>query len=200
MALDQARLLTIALLILISQTGLIVFLLLQQHKQNQRINALESRPFAQVKGLPVGTQAPNFNALNLQGETIAFWSLLEAKKMIVLVFFDANCQPCLTVVDNVRKWQEAYAKNLNFVLLGRSIDTQSDLENYTGLTVLRQNDREISNRFQGKKKKTYLKHHNLLTASLQTLEKLEIMPKNRGFYVSHLVSVRSRLPFVPYKM
>ncbi|MEI8209662.1 MAG: MauE/DoxX family redox-associated membrane protein [Methylococcales bacterium] len=148
MALDQARLLTIALLILTSQTGLIVFLLLQQHKLNQRINALESRPFASVKGLPAGSQAPNFNALNLQGETIAFWSLLEAKKMIVLVFFDANCQPCLTVVDSVRKWQEAYAKNLNFVLLGRGINTQSNLENYTGLTVLRQNDREISNQFQ----------------------------------------------------
>jgi len=148
MALEQTLLLTIAWLILTSQTALIIYLFLQQHTLSQRVIELESRPFAPVKGLPVGTQSPDFKALDLQGEPIAFSSLLEAGKMTVLVFFDANCQPCLTVVDSVKKWQRTYAKKLNFVLLGRGINTPSDLENYTGLSVLRQNDREISNQFQ----------------------------------------------------
>lgn len=89
-----------SIVILIGIT-LVVFVLAKYGTLRRQFDeGLDSMPH----GLPVGSKAPEFEASNLDGETVSLTQLRGDKKPILLVFVSPTCGPCVELLPILDDW------------------------------------------------------------------------------------------------
>jgi peroxiredoxin len=118
-----------ALTAIVAAQGWAVFHLLRQHGQLLlRVEELEQHPTleaparpvpvqAQVDGLPVGTNAPEFALPGLHGEMMTLAALRATGRPVLLLFSDPGCGPCTTLAPDIARWQREHADVLRVVLV-----------------------------------------------------------------------------------
>jgi peroxiredoxin len=122
---------------LLVQTWLLVHVLRQNGRLLVRVEALEARtapgggrlhqigpvPPAAVAttspGLPVGTPAPNFSAIDLDGRPVTLAELRVPGRPLVLIFSDPDCRGCATIYPSLAHWQRQHAEEITAVLISR---------------------------------------------------------------------------------
>ena len=147
---------TISMVLFAVQGWLLFQLVRQNGRLLLRLDALEasglgSAPTATPSGapnagLPVGSVAPHFQLNDLAGRPHSLSSLRAGGKPLVLVFADAQCGPCTTLMPDVGAWQREHAGKLAIAVITRgSIDANRDkIERHGIERVLVQEDREVA--------------------------------------------------------
>jgi len=103
---------------------LVVNLIAQQGRLLGRIDTLESALGIEADqagppaGLPVGSDAPAFELTSTSGETVSLESLLAEGSSVMLLFTTADCGPCTALMPELAGWQEQYAGELTFAIVG----------------------------------------------------------------------------------
>jgi prepilin signal peptidase PulO-like enzyme (type II secretory pathway) len=132
--------------------GLLLNLWHQQGRLLLRLEALEEKLGVPAQsgeqapsGLPVGTQAPAFSLVDLNGKTHTLKSLLELGKPLVLIFSDVNCGPCTALMPDIAHWQKEYPNTLTIVPISRGDrkSNQRKAKEFGVKTMLLQKDREV---------------------------------------------------------
>jgi peroxiredoxin/uncharacterized membrane protein YphA (DoxX/SURF4 family) len=101
-------------------------------------------------GLPVGSPAPEFALLDLDGERYSLTSLRTGAPSLLLVFSDANCGPCQSLMPEVAAWQRQHAELLRTVVVAAGdpeVNRAKAQEHGLGL-VLMQTEREVAELFE----------------------------------------------------
>lgn len=118
-------------LLLAALGGWLAYLLLRQHGRLLiRVDALEAAlaergiavPQAAaggvfVEGLPIGSDAPEFELESIAGDTASLAELLAAENPLLLVFTDPDCGPCRALLPGVARWRRAHAARLAIALI-----------------------------------------------------------------------------------
>jgi peroxiredoxin/uncharacterized membrane protein YphA (DoxX/SURF4 family) len=101
-------------------------------------------------GRPVGSPAPEFALLDLDGERHSLASLRAGAASLLLVFSDANCGPCQSLMPEVAAWQRQHAELLRTVVVTAGdpeVNRAKAEEHGLGL-VLIQPEREIADLYE----------------------------------------------------
>jgi methylamine dehydrogenase accessory protein MauD len=151
----------VGLLLLGFEAWLLLQMLAQQGRLLLRLDALESKldlndsfsPLDSnlaVPGLPVGQQAPEFNLVDLSGETVTLASLLARGKTVLLVFTDPGCGPCNTLLPEIGRWQREKAARITLAVISRGSAEANRLKaaEHQLTDVLLQVDREVANAYR----------------------------------------------------
>ena len=100
----------------------------------------------QMAGLPVGTPAPVFDLLDLEGEEVTLDSLRSPGRPVLLLFTEPGCAYCTELLPEVGRWQDELADELTIALI--SCDDPKEnraMSNEHGLSrVLLEDDWEVS--------------------------------------------------------
>jgi peroxiredoxin len=107
-------------------------------------------PVHQAEGLPVGSQAPEFNLSGLHGETLTLEALRSSAKPVMALFTDPGCGPCNAMLPDVGRWQEEHAQKLILALVSRGeVEENKTKAQEHGLSnVLLQKDWEVSESYE----------------------------------------------------
>jgi methylamine dehydrogenase accessory protein MauD len=104
----------------------------------------------QMAGLPVGTPAPVFDLLDLEGEEVTLDSLRSPGRPVLLLFTEPGCEYCMELLPEVGRWQDELADELTIALI--SCDDPKEnraMSNKHGLSrVLLEDDWEVSDVYQ----------------------------------------------------
>src|SRR5579859_2266952 len=96
-------------------------------------------------GLGIGTKAPTFELLDLEGGRWTFEDLLDASRSLVIAFIDAQCAPCTTLLPDLGRWQQDENGPRVVVISRGDIDRNRALAAEYGLaTLLLEAQREVS--------------------------------------------------------
>jgi peroxiredoxin/uncharacterized membrane protein YphA (DoxX/SURF4 family) len=145
--------------------GLLVggwWLLFQVLRQNgrllSRVEALEGWRLASgaelsangsAKGLPVGTQAPDFELPGLNGERLTLDSLCASGKPVMLLFTSSGCGPCTEMLPEIARWQEDLAETLTISLIsGGEPEENRAKSSEHGLRDVLLDDRGVSDEYE----------------------------------------------------
>lgn len=135
-----------------SQWWFLIHLLRQNGRLLTRLETLESNLAADpTEGLPLGTQAPDFNLEGLYGQTLTLNSLRATSgKPVMLLFTDPNCGPCNILLPDIARWQEEYAEKLTIALISRGDpeDNRTKTSEHGVGHVLLQKDWEVAEAYQ----------------------------------------------------
>jgi uncharacterized membrane protein YphA (DoxX/SURF4 family)/peroxiredoxin len=104
------------------------------------------------RGLPVGSNAPDFTLPNLNGERISLASLCARGKPLLLLFVSPTCPPCLELLPEVKLWRERHARAVHFALISAG-DARANREKFDAddwRDVLLQKEREVAEAYQAK--------------------------------------------------
>jgi peroxiredoxin/uncharacterized membrane protein YphA (DoxX/SURF4 family) len=69
-------------------------------------------------GLPVGTDAPDFELTSATGDTVTLETLLADDLPVVLVFTSSSCAPCANLIPEIAQWERDHARRLRFAVIG----------------------------------------------------------------------------------
>jgi peroxiredoxin/uncharacterized membrane protein YphA (DoxX/SURF4 family) len=89
-----------------------------------RLDALERKLaergiIAAQDGLPVGAQAPAFEAPNLHGGSTSLGALLAPGLPVLLVFNSTGCAACTAVLPDIARWQNDYGARVTVALISQ---------------------------------------------------------------------------------
>jgi methylamine dehydrogenase accessory protein MauD len=103
-----------------------------------------------LEGLPVGTQAPDFELSGLYGETLTLESLRAAGKPVMLLFTDPGCGPCNALMPDIGSWQQEHAEELTLALISRGEpeENRAKMTEHGLQHVLLQQDWEVSEAYK----------------------------------------------------
>lgn len=143
--------------VLAIQGWLLINLMRQNGRLLLRMDELESRldaagvapvpaPAQSVRGLPVGTPAPEFELPLVSGGTLTLNALCAKAKPVLLIFSDPDCGPCKALMPDIRHWQRQYATKLTLALISRG--TVEANRGKSAEVVLLQHDREVAEAYQ----------------------------------------------------
>lgn len=101
-------------------------------------------------GLPLGSQAPEFELKDLDGGQSSLRELLQAQKPVLLLFSNPDCGPCQTLVPDIASWQRDLAEDATIAIIaeGSASANRAKLEPFGIKTVLIQEGREIAEQYQ----------------------------------------------------
>jgi peroxiredoxin/uncharacterized membrane protein YphA (DoxX/SURF4 family) len=104
----------------------------------------------QAEGLPVGSEAPDFNLSGLHGETLTLEALRSSGKPVMALFTDPNCGPCNAMLPEVGSWQEEHAHKLTLALISRGEmeENETKAQEHGLKNVLLQKDWEVSESYE----------------------------------------------------
>src|SRR5215218_6450331 len=104
----------------------------------------------EAEGLPVGSEAPDFNLSGLHGETLTLEALRSSDKPVMALFTDPGCGPCNAMLPDVGRWQEEHAQKLTLTLISRGeVEENRTKAQEHGLSnVLVQKDWEVSESYE----------------------------------------------------
>jgi peroxiredoxin/membrane associated rhomboid family serine protease len=154
----------LVLALLAGQWWFLVHLLQQNGRLLVRLEALEASlaaggsvapsqngtPVHQAEGLPVGSEAPDFNLSGLHGETLTLEALRSSGKPVMMLFTDPGCGPCNALLPEVGRWQEEHTQKLTLALVSRGeVEENKTKAQEHGLTnVVLQKDWEVSEAYE----------------------------------------------------
>jgi peroxiredoxin len=98
-----------------------------------------------VPGRRVGSPAPAFALLDVEGASVTVETLRGLGKPIVLFFTDPGCGACHSFLPEIAQWQRDYAGGLTLVLVSRGTakENAKAIEEHGIGRVLLQKDREV---------------------------------------------------------
>jgi methylamine dehydrogenase accessory protein MauD len=148
-----------AVLVLAAQWWFLVGLLKQNGRLVRRLEAVEEslaeaglaltpseNGAQQMAGLPVGTPAPVFDLLDLEGQEVTLDSLRSPGRPVLLLFTEPGCEYCMELLPEVGRWQDELADELTIALI--SCDDPKEnraMSSEHGLSrVLLEDDWEVS--------------------------------------------------------
>lgn len=151
--------------LLAGQWWFLLHLLRQNGRLLVRLEALEDDPASGAaalpsqngshqnptdSGLPVGSQAPNFDLRGFHGERLTLWSLRSRGKPLLLLFTDPNCGPCNAMLPDVGRWQEEHKGRLTVTLVsrGKPEENETKAQEHGLKNVALQEDWEVSESYQ----------------------------------------------------
>src|SRR5215211_1927828 len=107
-------------------------------------------PVRQAEGLPVGSEAPDFNLSGLHGETLTLEALRSSDKPVMALFTDPGCGPCNAMLPDVGRWQEEHAQKLTLALISRGEveENKTKAQEHALKNVLLQKDWEVSESYE----------------------------------------------------
>jgi peroxiredoxin len=124
----------------------------QQGRVLLRLGALESvpapvafPPLPQI-GLPIGTQAPPFELAAVDGGRVSLDDLRSAHRPTLLIFTEADCQPCQALLPEIARWQKAFGSVVTIAVIDQGpMETSATRAREHGLTpMLVQQDQEVA--------------------------------------------------------
>jgi thiol-disulfide isomerase/thioredoxin len=101
------------------ESWLLVNLMRRNGQLLLRIDALEGQTSVPAAGLPVDLPAPPFRLRDLHGESHGLNALCDADVPALLIFWNPNCGPCLSLLPEIARWQCDLSSVLNVVLISR---------------------------------------------------------------------------------
>lgn len=108
-------------------------------------------PVQPPKGLPVGSEAPEFALEDLFGKTpLTLASLRALAKPVVLIFTDPGCGPCEALLPEIGRWQDEHHEQLTlcFVSRGDPQENRADFAPHGLTTVGLQKDWEVADLYR----------------------------------------------------
>ena len=88
-------------------------------ESSQREGYAPGKIHANGIGLPVGTQAPEFELPDIAGQMHSLDSFREAGKDIFLVFSSPYCESCQALVPDLSRWMRDHRESLNIIVVVR---------------------------------------------------------------------------------
>jgi peroxiredoxin len=105
---------------LVLAQGVLLVLVLRRHGQVlARLDDIDAEEKAPA-GLPVGTEAPEFELPDLAGEPVTLAALREPGLPVLLLFSDPACEPCKTLLPEVGRWQQEWANELTLAVVSNA--------------------------------------------------------------------------------
>jgi peroxiredoxin/membrane associated rhomboid family serine protease len=154
----------LVLALLVGQWVFLVHLLRQNGRLLVRLEALEASvaaggsvapsqngtPVHQAEGLPVGSEAPDFNLSGLHGETLTLEALRSSGKPVMMLFTDPGCGPCNAMLPEVGRWQEEHTQKLTLALIcrGEVEENKTKAQEHGLSNMLLQKDWEVSEAYE----------------------------------------------------
>jgi peroxiredoxin len=154
----------LVLALLVGQWVFLVHLLRQNGRLLVRLEALEASvaaggsvapsqngtPVHQAEGLPVGSEAPDFNLSGLHGETLTLEALRSSGKPVMMLFTDPGCGPCNAMLPEVGRWQEEHTQKLTLALIcrGEVEESKTKAQEHGLSNMLLQKDWEVSEAYE----------------------------------------------------
>jgi thiol-disulfide isomerase/thioredoxin len=155
----------VLLVLLAGQWWFLLHLLRQNGRLLVRIEALEGNPASgsvphpssngtqraqSAEGLPVGSEAPNFELKGLYGKGLTLWALRSWGKPLLLLFTDPNCGPCNAMLPEIGRWQEHHTQKLTTVLVssGAAEENETKAKEHGLKNVVLQEDWEVSEAYR----------------------------------------------------
>ena len=94
----------------------------------------------------VGATAPPFQLSGLYGEVLTLKALQAQGKLLLLVFSDPECGPCVALMPHIARWQLEFSAMLNIVVISRGSAeaNRAKAEGHNVTQILLQKDREIA--------------------------------------------------------
>jgi methylamine dehydrogenase accessory protein MauD len=143
--------------LLVGTWWFLLHLIRQNGRLLARLEALEERlgiegAAAQVsEGLPVGSQAPDFELSGLYGETLTLEALRAPGRPVMLLFTDPGCGPCNALLPEIGRWQQEHAEVLTLSLISRGTaeENRAKMTEHGLQHVLVQQDWEVYEAYQG---------------------------------------------------
>jgi peroxiredoxin len=139
---------------LAAETVLLWQLFRQHGRLLLRMDQLEQRlavPASPVQiGLPMGTVAPSFVLTTQTRKTLGLAALLRAGTPALLIFSDPNCQPCSTLLPEIKQWQHQYAETVRIAVVSRGAEDANRLlaQRFGLKDVLIQTGSEVADAYQ----------------------------------------------------
>lgn len=137
------------------QFWMLIALLKQNGRLILRLEKVEARlrldrGDEEGQGLPVGSPAPSYRLVQLEGNAVALDELFQSSPKVLLVFLEPGCGPCEAILPELAAWQARYAERLRIVPISRgkreenqALSAQHDLRD-----VLLQQDREAAEAYR----------------------------------------------------
>jgi methylamine dehydrogenase accessory protein MauD len=76
-------------------------------------------------GLPVGSEAPEFELPDLEGEPVTLAALRKRRLPVLLLFSDPACGPCSALLPEVGRWQQEWARELTLAVISNASPEQN---------------------------------------------------------------------------
>lgn len=134
-----------------AQSWLLFHLFRQNGRLLLRMEALESATGSMPtlaahaqSGLRIGSPAPPFTLPLARGGSGSLDKLREERKPIVLVFSDANCEPCRALIPDLTRWQREHSGKLTFAVITRGASKEKIASQYEFKHIFVQQDREVA--------------------------------------------------------
>jgi len=113
-------------------------------------NLKQDGQMGKSRGLPLGSDAPQFRLADLRGTEYKLEDFLGAGKPLLLIFVEPGCDSCHTLLSKAANWQNSYGDKIGLVIVSRG-GMEIDLANESrhGVQrVLLQKDREVSESYK----------------------------------------------------
>jgi thiol-disulfide isomerase/thioredoxin/uncharacterized membrane protein YphA (DoxX/SURF4 family) len=125
----------------------LVQILRQQGRILLRLDGMEQRQpntllASQGAGLEIGARAPRFDALGLDGQTLASEHLTGMGRPVLMVFTNPGCAPCNALLPEIAAWQHSYAETVSIWLVSEGTIEENRGKNVAN--VLLQKKREVA--------------------------------------------------------
>ena len=119
--LDSSTLASVALLSMVGQ-WIFLFAMMRRLRRRPAPAAAAAddhspRPPASAEGWPVGSRAPRFRLLSVDGREIGLDAVLAVGRPVALVFTDPSCGPCQVMGPELGDWQRNLADRLTVIAI-----------------------------------------------------------------------------------
>lgn len=103
-----------------------------------------------LPGLPIGTPAPLFDLPSVAGARVRLDALLDGTKGLVLMFVEPECELCVSLLPEVRRWQSEYADKTRFAVIsaGSSVRNREMADRHGLPDILLQEKLEVSEAYK----------------------------------------------------
>lgn len=138
---QEQWIMTLGMLFVIMQAFFLVLFMDKNELLKKRIETLESEVF---RGLPIGTNAPDFELTDAKGKLITLADLLTFKKPLLFLFFDPECGPCQILIPKALQWHTEHQSLFRIVFVGRAGEKNVIFEGVENLILLQTKDTTLA--------------------------------------------------------
>jgi thiol-disulfide isomerase/thioredoxin len=103
----------LAYLVIVLTAATLLILLMNRRKRRSAYDHQKTDP----QGLPVGSAAPLFDLASYEGGRGSLKQLLAQARPLLLIFTNPHCGPCVSIFQEVGKWQRDYSNQITIVLI-----------------------------------------------------------------------------------
>jgi peroxiredoxin len=118
--------------------------------QNSNIQIPPTLSASPIMGLPVGSAAPEFHLVDLNGDRQTLTALRSRGNRVMLVFSDPGCGPCVTLMPEVAEWQRDHTNIVTIAVIstGTLDANRRNAETHGLRDVLIQKGREVADAYR----------------------------------------------------